>query len=206
MQPIRLLGQHVGEPAKQNLLMLHPLTSLCLFIFPSHGLIQSKQGHIPQGFPVWRLLFNHTVGFSGWALRAGRCRGRGGWQGRKLGLVKSVPQGWLYLAQIKKPTSPVAPSQSLCYHNLIFTAYEPLYGQKNPQQKTKSSGEEFPYLPNNLAQKASISHLRPNLAFPQRIRSLCLPRAAAGPWIDHQIDSSPFPLLFCEASQLPLSQ
>lgn len=42
-----LLGQHVGEPAKQNLLMLQPLTSLCLFIFPSHGLIQSKQGHIP---------------------------------------------------------------------------------------------------------------------------------------------------------------
>lgn len=41
-QPIHLRRQHVGEPAKQNLLMLHPLTSLCLFIFPSRGLIQSK--------------------------------------------------------------------------------------------------------------------------------------------------------------------
>lgn len=71
-QPIHLLGQHVGEPAKQNLLMLHPLTSLCLFIFPFHGLIQSKQGHIPQGFPVWRLLFDRRVGFSGWALCVGR--------------------------------------------------------------------------------------------------------------------------------------
>lgn len=113
VQPIRLLGQYVGEPAKQNLLMFHPLTSLCLFIFPSCGVIQSKQGHIPQGFPVWRLLFDHTVGFSGWALCVGRCQGRGGWQGKKFGLVKSVPQSWLYLAQIKKPTSPVAPSRSL---------------------------------------------------------------------------------------------
>lgn len=143
-QPIRLLGQHVGEPAKQNLLMLHPLTSLCLFIFPSRGFLQSKQGHIPQGFPVWRLLFGHTVGFSGWALRVGRYQGRGGWQGRKLGLVKSVPQGWLYLAQIKKPISPVAPSpgtyQSLCYHDLIFTAYRPLYGQK---KKAKAVGRNF---------------------------------------------------------------
>lgn len=173
-QPICLLGQHVGEPAKQNLLVLHPLTSLCLFIFPSRGFLQSKQGHIPQGFPVWRLLFGRTVGFSGWALHVGRYQGRGGWQGRKLGLVKSVPQGWLYLAQIKKPTSPVAPSpgtyQSLCYHDLIFTAYRPLYGKK--KKKGKSSGEELPYLPSNLAQKVSISYLRPNLAFPQRICSL----------------------------------
>lgn len=139
-QPIRLLGQHVGEPAKQNLLMLHPLTSLCLFIFPSHGLIQSKQGHIPQGFPVWRLLFDRRVGFSGWALCVGRYWGRGDWQGRKVGLVKSVPQGWLYLAEIKKPRSLVAPSpnspyQSLCYHDLIFTAYRPLYGQKKEQKQ-----------------------------------------------------------------------
>lgn len=135
-QPIHLLGQHVGEPAKQNLLMLQPLTSLCLFIFPSHGLIQSKQGHIPRGFPVGKLLFYHTVGFSGCV---GRYRGRGGWQGRELGLVKSVAEGWLYLAQIKKPTSPVAPSpdtnQSLCYCDLIFTAHRPLYGQKKKQKQ-----------------------------------------------------------------------
>lgn len=119
-----------------------------------------------------KLLFYHTVGFSGWVLCVGRYRDRGAWQGRKWGLVKSVAEGWLYIAQIKEPTSPVAPSpdtyQSLCFCDLIFTAHRPLYGQK----KRKSSREELPYLPNNLAKKASISHLRPNLAFPQRIHSL----------------------------------
>lgn len=91
-QPIRLLGQHVGEPAKQNLLVLQPLTSLCLFIFPSQGLFQSKQGHIPQGFPVGRLLFYHTVGFSGWALRVGRGRGWG-LAGQEIGAAERCCRG-----------------------------------------------------------------------------------------------------------------
>lgn len=30
----------------------------------------------------------------------------GGWQGRKLGLLNAVAEGWLYLAQIKKTHKP----------------------------------------------------------------------------------------------------
>lgn len=80
------------------------------------------------------------------------------------------------------------------------------------KKKSKSSGEELPYLPNNLAQKARISHLRPSLAFPQKILSLSVCQGLQ--LVCGQIakfltfDSSPFPLLwlFCEASQLPSFQ
>lgn len=61
-----------------------------------------------------------------------------------------------------------------------------------------------PYLPNNLTQKARVSHLRPNLAFPQRAHSLSLARFAASLGADHQMNPSPFHLLWsvCEASWL----
>lgn len=40
------------------------------------------------------------------------------------------------------------------------------------KKKQKEWGGMAPYLPNNLAQKASVSHLRLNLVFSQRACSL----------------------------------
>lgn len=60
------------------------------------------------------------------------------------------------------------------------------------------------YLHNNLAQKASISYLRPSLAFPQRAHSLSVCQSLQPVWTDHQIDPCLFPVLWliCEPSEL----
>jgi len=156
----------VGKPSKQGLRRLQPLASPCLFVFLIMDSSKASRVTSHRDFLGGGCRSTTLWGFQDVPYVLKNTAG-----GRTLGLSKPFAVVWLYLAQIKKSTSPMARSPAtyrlLCHLDLIFTAHRPLYGQKKQEW-----GGMAPYLTNNLAQKTSVSHLRPNLAFPQRARSL----------------------------------